>query len=145
VELLRNVLLGGCLILIGLTGCVASTQQVVTTPAVLANTKGEIWTRTELFFGLARPKGPDITDDEWQRFVDTEVTPRFPDGLTVIPTTGQWGTPAGVVRERSRVLVLLHKPTKDSEVAIETIRQQYKKQFGQDSVLRTDSYQRVSF
>jgi hypothetical protein len=105
----------------------------------------EVWTRTELFFGLARPNGPDITDAEWQKFVDDEVTPRFPAGLTVISTTGQWGSATGVVHERSRVLVLLHKSTLDSESGIEKIRERYKTQFEQDSIMRTDSYERVSF
>jgi hypothetical protein len=37
------------------------------------------------------------------------VTPRFPDGLTVYETTGQWRDPAtkAVTRERSRVLRII--------------------------------------
>jgi len=39
----------------------------------------------ELFFGLEEG-GRLLTDAEWTGFVDTEVTPRFPDGLTVWDT-----------------------------------------------------------
>lgn len=44
--------------------------------------------RTILYFGLARPAGT-ITEREWQEFVRDEVTPRFPDRLTVWEVDGQ--------------------------------------------------------
>jgi len=37
--------------------------------------------RTELFFGLSRPSGPDIKEAEFVVFLDEIVTPRFPDGF----------------------------------------------------------------
>jgi hypothetical protein len=51
---------------------------------------GEIFFRTELFFGLSRSNGPDVTEEEFQHFIDTEVTPRFPDGLTLLSGKGQF-------------------------------------------------------
>jgi hypothetical protein len=33
--------------------------------------------------------GKDITAEEWQQFVDRDVTPRFRDGLTVFDAHGQ--------------------------------------------------------
>ena len=33
---------------------------------------GEIFSRTELFFGLSRADGPDVTEAEFQGFIDTE-------------------------------------------------------------------------
>ena len=49
------------------------------------------------------------SDTRWRRFLAREVTPRFPDGLTVYETTGQWRDPARniIVRERSRVLRII--------------------------------------
>ncbi len=46
--------------------------------------------QTTLYFGLSRPAGKDITAQEWQQFVDRDVTPRFRDGLTVFDARGQW-------------------------------------------------------
>jgi hypothetical protein len=40
---------------------------------------GEVFSRTELYFGSGKP-GPDVTRRQFDRFVDREVTPRFPDG-----------------------------------------------------------------
>src|SRR5262245_66552116 len=60
------------------------------------STRGEAWVRTELYFGLSIPPGADgspagrVTDEEWQRFVDEEISPRFPDGLTIQEAGGQW-------------------------------------------------------
>jgi hypothetical protein len=42
----------------------------------------------ELLFGVSR-KGAPVSDEEWQSFVDQEVTPAFPDGLTILEGYGQ--------------------------------------------------------
>lgn len=31
-----------------------------------------------------------VSDEDWRAFLAAEVTPRFPDGLTVIDAAGQW-------------------------------------------------------
>src|SRR5262245_58692477 len=63
--------------------------------------------RTELFFGTAKPIGA-VTEEEFRAFVDAEVTPRFPDGLTVIKGDGQFrGENDVIVKEQSFVLILL--------------------------------------
>ena len=43
------------------------------------------------------------SDARWRQFLAREVTPRFPDGLTVYETYGQWRNPARntIVRERA--------------------------------------------
>ena len=64
--------------------------------------------RTELFFGTAKPIGA-VTEEEFRGFVDAEVTPRFPDGLTVIKGDGQFrGEDDVLVKEQSFVLILLY-------------------------------------
>jgi hypothetical protein len=54
---------------------------------------------------------------------------------------------AKIIRERSKVLVLLYPVdgATDSSRRIEEIRDKYAKQFQQQSVLRTDSTEQVSF
>jgi hypothetical protein len=108
---------------------------------------GELWAQTDLYFGTAKPDGSVVTDEEFKRFLDAEVTPRFPDGLTLFTAFGQFRNSSGViVQERSLVLVLLYPPpTASSSKKIEEIRSLYKQMFQQESVLRVDSGGLVSF
>jgi hypothetical protein len=108
---------------------------------------GETWRRTELYFGTGKPDGSAVTIQEFEDFVDEIVTPRFPDGLTLLTGDGQWRDSTGViVEEESNVLILLY-PLDDKEAnsEIEQIREAYKDAFQQESVLRVDDYSRVSF
>ena len=75
-------------------------------------------------------------DWRWQQFLAREVTPRFPDGLTVYETTGQWRDPANskISRERSRVLRMLVPAEPSPQARIDEIAAAYKSQFGQKSV-----------
>ena len=62
--------------------------------------------RTELYFGTNR-RGGEVSDDEFASFVDSEITPRFPGGLTLLTGYGQFLNSQGVlIRERSKVLIL---------------------------------------
>ena len=103
--------------------------------------------RLELYFGTQKPGGAPVTDAEWAAFLDEEVTPRFPDGLTVLTGNGQWRNSQGVVtKETSAVLVVLYEPSAEKEAAIEDIRAAYKDRFDQESVMRVDAgLQCVSF
>jgi hypothetical protein len=108
---------------------------------------GEVWRRTELYFGSARPDGSVVTEAEFQQFVDSEITPRFPDGLTLLTGYGQFRNSAGfIVKERSMELILLYPPhQRDADRKIEAARTAYKQAFQQESVLRVDSLAVVSF
>jgi hypothetical protein len=102
--------------------------------------------RLEMLFGSARANGLSISDDEWTSFVDTEVTPRFPAGLTVLRGPGQWRAQHGVlVKEEARILVVWHESTHRSETDIEAIRSAYKIRFEQESVMRIEGISCVSF
>lgn len=108
---------------------------------------GEIWARTELYFGTSRPNGPPVSDEKFKRFLDEQVTPRFPDGLTLLTGSGQFKNSSGVIiQEKSKVLILLY-PLEDTDASnrIEAIREVYKQMFQQESVLRVDSRAGVSF
>jgi hypothetical protein len=93
-----------------------------------------------LFFGTDKPNGP-VTDEEFRAFLDNQITPRFPDGLTVVKGDGQFMASTGdLVREASFLLILLD-PIESANVSnrrIESIRQCYLLQFQQESVLRAD-------
>ncbi|OKP54856.1 ribosomal protein S3 [Serratia marcescens] len=127
-----------------LSGCVAPGHQ--TTSSALVCRTGDPLVQTTLYFGLNRPAGPAITAAEWQTFVDSQVTPRFKDGLTVFDAKGQWlGHDGKLARENSKALLLIHAPGKESETNIEALRSGYKQQFAQDSVMRVDAPVCVAF
>ena len=101
--------------------------------------------RMELVFGSARKSGAAVGDVEWHSFLDSEVTPRFPDGLTVLTGFGQWRTGERVRKEASRVLVIWAPRRPDNDALVEAIREAYKARFEQESVLRVDGLSCVSF
>jgi hypothetical protein len=97
--------------------------------------------RTELYFGSNKPDGSAVTPEEFQRFVDNEITPRFPDGLTLLTGLGQFRGSSGVIqKERSMLLILLYPvdTARRSGEKIEQIRTAYERAFQQESVLRAD-------
>jgi uncharacterized protein DUF3574 len=90
----------------------------------------------ELMFGRKIPDRIAVTEDEWTQFVDQEITPRFPDGLTVLSAAGQWRDPSSnkIVREPSKV-VLIVLPGKAEDLArVNEIAQAYKTRFKQQFV-----------
>lgn len=108
---------------------------------------GEDAVQTTLYFGLGLKDGGEVGDAEWRHFLADTVSPRFPDGLTVIPATGQWRDPnavdAGVVSEPTRIVVIVHPQTPAAVEAIGEIKRVYVKRFRQDSVLQTDQPVRI--
>jgi uncharacterized protein DUF3574 len=101
--------------------------------------------RIELLFGTGRKNAAAVDEVEWQSFVAAEVTPRFPDGLTVLTGYGQWLSGGSVRKEGSRVLLIWVPRAADNDVRIEAIRDSYKARFEQESVLRADGLSCVSF
>lgn len=80
-----------------------------------------------------------------QRFVDREVTPRFPAGLTLLGGNGQFRDTSGTtIRESSKLLIPLYPYKRDNSRKIESIRLAYTKAFQQESVLRVDGSSCVS-
>jgi hypothetical protein len=119
---------------------------LVSDRAACRQVNAEAFLRTELFFGLSRQGLPDVTEQEFQSFIDLQVTPRFPDGLTLLSGKGQFKNAAGtVIQEGSKLLILLYPFTKQASDAVEAIRTDYKGMFQQQSVLRIDEPTCVSF
>ncbi|MBN1270126.1 MAG: DUF3574 domain-containing protein [Kiritimatiellae bacterium] len=101
--------------------------------------------KTELYFGLSKPDGL-VTEEEFQSFVDDFVTPRFEEGLTILNADGQYmGEVRDLVKEKSKVVILIHEDTPQASKTIEFIRAAYRRRFQQESVLRTTERVEVSF
>ncbi|MCD6033752.1 MAG: hypothetical protein K0S78_5938 [Thermomicrobiales bacterium] len=111
-------------------------------PDALYGPDSEPWVRGELYFGTTKDDGTAYSEAEWDAFLDTEITPRFPAGLTVLTGLGQWQS-AGeteITQERSQVLIILYplESAAESSALLEEIRDAYETQFNQESVLRVD-------
>ncbi|MEV6173642.1 DUF3574 domain-containing protein [Streptomyces sp. NPDC051954] len=136
----------GLLLAVGAPTAYASLDDGTTSAAPQ---RGEAYVETQLFFGTARPDGgPAVTDRQFMAFIDKEVTPGFPNGLTVQSGRGQWKDVSGTIeKERSYELILLYPVAEaaTSDRKIEEIRRDYEKAFGQESVGRVDDRAQVDF
>ena len=64
----------------------------------------------ELIFGRDIGKRLGVGETAWTHFVAHEVTPRFPDGLTITDAIGQW-------RDRDSGAIM-HEPSKHVEIVL---------------------------
>lgn len=99
-----------------------------------------------LYFGRTIGGGGVVGDEGWREFLRTEVTPRFPDGLTWWNASGQWRNEAGTItREETFVLELLHPPSHVADSLIGLVIDRYKASFHQESVLWSRTEASVRF
>jgi hypothetical protein len=137
-------------VLLACAGCAAHTPVASPTlsgdvahPAITTG-----WLRTELYFGLgAAGQAGGVSEADWLAFLDKEVTPRFPDGLTVVDAYGQWqgAGQSQPERLRSKIVVLLYADSAARQSAIDAIRTAWKARTGDQSVLRVTQSAEVSF
>ncbi len=154
---IRILMLTGMALIVMLFGAIGhgattSAQTPAATPvasavasacdAIAPGTGAKEWIQTELYFGTTKADGTELTDDEFNLFLDKEITPRFPDGLTVLTGYGQWRTAAGEpTSEKSVVVIILYPadPSGGTSAKVQDIREAYKTEFDQESVLRADT------
>lgn len=151
---------------LAISGCATTTAPTATPLGTTASTTASLqgdaarpgaaahWVRSELYFGVGEESGASerkqtdaITETQWRAFLDKQVTPRFPDGLTVFDAYGQWlfrGTKEPN-RLRTKVLVVLHENTPQRRADIEAIRLAWKQATGHQSVLWAQQAVEVSF
>lgn len=115
----------GLLILIA--GAAAASAQ---TPLQCSGAQ-KSWVVADLLFGRSH-----VSEAGFARFLAAEVTPRFPDGFTVLDARGQWRAPGGVKisRERSKVLIIAMPPDAKNDERLSQIIEAYKSRFRQQSV-----------
>jgi hypothetical protein len=94
----------------------------------------------QVFFGDDIGGGVVVTAGQWLEFMDSEVTPRFPAGFTVVTTAGQWRRADGAIaRESGHELVIVFARTAAEEDKLNEIRNAYKRRFMQESVLLAEA------
>ena len=100
----------------------------------------------QLFFGRSIAFTGEVSEGDWRAFLDTEVSPRFPEGLSVSDVYGQWKSPAGdFVREDSKALFIVLAGRPDEQQRLGLIRDAYKRRFHQQSVLLVEQKACVAF
>ncbi|KRG69972.1 DUF3574 domain-containing protein [Pseudoxanthomonas dokdonensis] len=140
-----------------LSACVSQPAAPVASAPTTATMQGDAarpadapgWIRSELYFGVGTEgdAASTISEAQWRAFLDQQVTPRFPDGLTVFDAYGQWlfRGADGPERLNSKVLVILHENSPQRRADIEAIRLAWKQQTHHQSVLWSQQPADVSF
>lgn len=110
-----------------LTGC--STLEIAGCPA------GQASLRTaQVFFARDDGKGVAVSDAAFRKFVADEVTPRFPQGLSVLDGGAQWrGEANKMIRESAKVVSVAIPTGRNSSHPINAVRGAYRSRFKLDS------------
>jgi len=90
----------------------------------------------ELLFGRDIGGRVGVSEAAWARYVARELTPRFPDGLTVSDALGQWRDPKSgrLVREPAKRVEIVLPGRADDEARLDAAAAAYKRQFHQQAV-----------
>lgn len=91
----------------------------------------------DLYMGMSIKGRSPVSAKEWQQFLDDSVTPRFPEGISVVDVGGQYlyegaQKPA---RENSKLLILVYEDTPEVEKKVRAIVHDYAVKFSQESVM----------
>lgn len=139
-------------------GCIAATEDVKTsTPEYAAGNNGlnfsplysdfEEKISYEIYFGLSRPDGTTITETDWDNFVNEEIVPRFPEGFTIVDSKGYWHDYSTnvTISENSKIVIIYGGFSEEDIQKIIDLKNIYKEEFEQDSVMLVVSSSFVSF
>lgn len=92
--------------------------------------------QVDLYLGRGMPDGDRVSDESFAAFIETEITPRFPDGLTMWEADGRYRDASGdVIAEPSNVVRLIFLDTQANETALMEVIQAYIAEFDQESVM----------
>jgi hypothetical protein len=118
-----------CLLLLLLAGCAAPQRHCAGMP-------GDAQVTVQLLFGRSIKGGARIDDAAWREFLARSVTPRFPDGLTVLEGSGQWRqrSTGTIVSEPSMLVEIVTAASPEAFSKFDAIRAEYRDRFKQESV-----------
>lgn len=89
----------------------------------------------DLMFGRNVGGALGVSERDFARFVDAEVTPRFPDGLTILDTRGQYRSANGaLVREPGKVITIVLGDEARDLPRLSEVAEAYRQRFRQESV-----------
>jgi hypothetical protein len=127
---MRALIAGAALlVLLGLPGCASLPQPCVPPARLMAS--------AELLFGRNIGGRLAVSDAAFAQFLAAEITPRFPDGLTMLDAKGQWrdAERGNLIREPSKLVLISFDDDAPRRAALTAIADAYKQKFRQHSVL----------
>ena len=109
----------------------------ITGPPLVCQAGAQPGVMAELYFGRNIGARLGVNEAEFRRFLDEEITPRFPDGLTILDGRGQYrgSSDASIVREPSKILMVAIPQGTATDMRLSEIAAAYKLRFRQQSVL----------
>ena len=124
-------------VLLALAACTPPPPSAQTAaPGCVAPLKPAL--QVDLYFGRGA-QGREVSEAEWAAFLNDEVTPRFPDGLSVLDLRGQFRHPQGhIERERTKLLVVVVFDAPGHLGKVQAIVDSYSRRHGQHSVFRVE-------
>jgi hypothetical protein len=128
-------------IILALGGLVTSTQASAQSlpPAAACAAPLKPALELNLYFGRDIEGGGEVSESQWAEFVAAEVTPRFPDGLSVLNVAGQSRNSMNqTLRERTKLLVVVVFDVPAHRAKVREVVEAYNKRFGQHGVFRTE-------
>ena len=136
----KSVVLSMVLLAVGASGCVsANTTRVEAVETGSAPVASKCPVPLEPFVKVTLYMGRGTQDaDAWQEFVDDVLVRHFPDGGTMLETSGWWeGRVGDAADKNSRMLVMLHPATDRDALAegVQTVIADIKERFGHRAVL----------
>jgi len=131
--------------LVLVAGSNASAAEGAATSCQLIN--GKSMMQAELLFGRQIAGRGRVSEAQWSDFLKREVTPRFPDGLTLLRASGQWRDPdtGRIAHEQSFVVRIIAAEAPETLERLKEIGSAYKQRFHQQSVGLTLSTTCASF
>lgn len=120
-------------------GCIVDNSTTSTTTAASTSpVKHDVV--TTIYFGLGVGDAGDlIPPAAWEEFVRKDVADALPAGFTIVDAMGRWKDNDSVVREPSRMLIVIHDGSPEMSRKLDQLRATYKSRFKQESVLRVDT------
>ena len=117
---------------ITVAGALLAGCQTAPKPACPA---GQAQLRTAQLFFTPRPPAK-LDETALRLFVDQEVTPRFPDGVTVVDGGGQWkGAENQMIRDAAKVVMIVLPAKGDPTAEVEAVRRAYRARFKQEPLV----------
>jgi hypothetical protein len=90
--------------------------------------------------------GPGVSEADFARFINLEVTPRFSEGLTVVDAQNLSPKPAGDdIYGPSKVVMIVLPGKADDGARIDAIRNAYTTEFNQQTALEMSKQDCVSY
>jgi hypothetical protein len=95
-----------------------------------------VWVASHIYCGRNIPAGGEVSEQQFSEFLETQVTPSFPAGLTCYDAYGQMqDSHQQIVKQKTKVLILVHENSKADTDAVKQIILSYRSTFGNPQVM----------